>query len=477
MTDNTHSKPVRHTGNQKIILLVLAVVALAIIFLLPGFVTEPWIAGDIEQDTPKPDSSVTNVSPSTAAEKTRYRQDSQTVLAQIIASRDRLLEMNVGTWAEVEFNQALQNIESGDQQYSYGDYRDSLDSYRQALSQLTGLEELGNEKLATALDAGLQAIEALNPVVANSSSDLATAIAQENVTVLELSSRLETLPALIEQIEAGDRARAGNDLAAAQAAYQNAVDIDPKHQRAAELLAATRTEMVDSRFRGHMSRAYAALDNNDFESARAAFNEAGKVYPGNKAVLQGLAQVENRDSHLKVSQQIRRAGELESNEEWAQAVAVYESLLAQDSSLAEVKVKLIPAKVRADLDLRMTEATEDPLKLSNRSFHQRAQVTLNDALGIPNPGEKLLKQIATLERQMKLVMSPVEVVFQSDNLTKVTLFRVAELGQFEQTSLILRPGRYIAAGTRQGFRDVRVEFTITGEPLDEPIVVRCQDPV
>lgn len=477
MTENAHSKPVRHTGNQKIVLLALAVVALAIIFLLPGFVTEPWIAGDTEQHIPENRSPATHVSPSTAAEKTRYRQESQTVLAQIIVSRDRLLGMNVGTWAEVEFNQALQNIESGDQQYSYGEYKDSLDSYEQASSQLTGLEELGNEKLATALDAGLLAIEALNPVVATSSSELATAIAHDDATVLELAARLESLPALIEQIEAGDKARAGNDLVTAQSAYQNAVDIDPKHQGAADLLVATRTEMVDSRFRGHMSRAYAALDHGDFESARAAFNDAGRVYPGNKAVLQGLAQVDNRDSHVKVSQQINRAGELESSEEWAQAVAVYESLLAQDSSLAEVKVKMIPAKVRADLDQRMTEATEDPLKLSNRSFHQRAQVTLDDARGIPNPGEKLLTQIATLERQMKLAMSPVEVVFQSDNLTKVTLFRVAELGQFEQTSMILRPGRYIAGGTRQGFRDVRVEFTVTGEPLDEPIVVRCQEPV
>jgi hypothetical protein len=28
-----------------------------------------------------------------------------------------------------------------------------------------------------------------------------------------------------------------------------------------------------------------------------------------------------------------------------------------------------------------------------------------------------------------------------------------------------------------GYRDVRVEFTVTGRPHDEPVVVRCEDPV
>ncbi len=54
---------------------------------------------------------------------------------------------------------------------------------------------------------------------------------------------------------------------------------------------------------------------------------------------------------------------------------------------------------------------------------------------------------------------------------------MAELGRFEQTSVKLRPGHYVAAGTRKGYRDVRVEFTITGEPLQQPIEVRCEEPI
>jgi hypothetical protein len=69
------------------------------------------------------------------------------------------------------------------------------------------------------------------------------------------------------------------------------------------------------------------------------------------------------------------------------------------------------------------------------------------------------------------------VVFRSDNQTHVVLFRVADLGRFQQVSVKLRPGKYVAAGTRSGYRDVRVEFTVTGEPGDEPIAVRCEEPI
>lgn len=133
--------------------------------------------------------------------------------------------------------------------------------------------------------------------------------------------------------------------------------------------------------------------------------------------------------------------------------------------------------MRAELDTRLSGYIDEPLRLSNKAEFDAAQITLQDARGISNSGPRLNEQIAELDTLVQRATSAVNVVFRSDNQTHVVLFRVADLGQFEQTSMRLRPGRYVAAGTRQGFRDVRVEFTITGEPLDEAIVVRCEEPV
>ena len=119
----------------------------------------------------------------------------------------------------------------------------------------------------------------------------------------------------------------------------------------------------------------------------------------------------------------------------------------------------------------------DPLGLASAQEFEAAKTLLADARGVAQPGEKLRRQVATLDQLLAAANSPVEVVLESDNLTHVTVFRVADLGRFERIAIRLRPGRYVAAGTRSGFRDVRVEFTVTGQALDAPIVVRCEEPI
>ena len=226
-----------------------------------------------------------------------------------------------------------------------------------------------------------------------------------------------------------------------------------------------------------MSQGFAALEAGEFEAARAAFRSAGNIEPGNPAVGQALAQVDNLENRGLVNNRLARALELESSEDWAGAVSIYEQLLAEDETLADAKARLLPARIRADLDRRMSRYIEDPLLLSSRSEYESAQTTLSDARGIGSAGPRLQEQTAELARLIERANSPVNVVFRSDNQTHVVLYRVAELGRFEQTSVTLRPGKYVAAGTRKGYRDVRVEFTITGEPLDNPIEVRCKEPI
>ena len=436
----TDPTPKKRSEKQKYVLLLLGGVVLSVVFLLPNYVNKPWIADDAGTRPETPNSSPSIVSPSTEAEKTKYRRDSQTLLAEIIATRDRLAGQNVTVWAEIDFRQTLEKIEAGDQQYSFGEYKESMASYEQVLKELKELEALGQAKLNKAVSDGLDAIEAVNISVANASSELANLIAPDDQRVQTLVARNATLSQLADQLEAGDGALAANQLVTARTAYEKAVELDPAHKRAASSLAAIKKDVTESVFRQHMSTGYAALDANEFEKAKSAFMQAGRVYPGHLAVEQALAQLENQKDQLGVSQQISRAAELESREEWQQALSIYEELLAQDPSLIDVKVKLIPVRVRTDLDERMTEIFTDPLKLSEGSAYRKAGQTLNDARGIPNPGEKLQDQIAKLDKLMKTALSPVNVTFQSDNLTAVTLYRVAELGQFVETSLVLKPG-------------------------------------
>lgn len=468
---------VSYSTTRKLTLIVLGLALAGTVFLLPQLVTEPWVVPEDAQNLPAVPAPPSSVAPSTAAELKTYRQESQTVLAEVVAIRDRLHQRDVEFWAAADFRQALDQVEAGDERYSYGEYADSLEQYRQARARLAGLEQLGQQKLEQAVADAASAIETLNLNVAATAVELAGRIAPDDPRVQALARRVDVLPQVAAHLEAGDEALERDRFQAAQAEYRQAAGLDPDHRRAAEALARASREVGDSTFRDHMSRGFAAMQRQDYAGARAAFREAGRMRPGDPAVGNALAQVDNLESDDTVGRDLVRAAGLESNEQWQQAVTIYEALLRQDPSLTDARVRLIPARVRADLDRRLATYIEEPLKLSSQTEFSAARAALADARGIPDPGPRLRAQIDELDLLVQRANSPVDVVFRSDNQTRVVLFRVADLGTFEQKSVRLRPGKYVAAGTRSGYRDVRVEFTVTGAPLETPIVVRCEEPI
>ena len=463
---------------QKLIIGGLLALVAAVVLLLPNLVTEPWIVDP--DNAAAPAIPITSVSPSTAAEKTQYRQNSQKLLAEIIMLRDGLTSQSIEQWADFEFRNALSLISMGDEQYGYGNYRESLARFKQGLERLKALQILGEEKYQQALITGTSAIENAaigDPAIASAAASLAMAIDPSDSRSIALNQRATALPQLIEALQNAEQQLTIKQLEKASSYYQQAVAIDGKHKKAADGLAATQRAITEQRFRRAMSRGFAALEQNLFPQATDAFNQAGKIYPGRQAVVQALSQAETQQSQLLVSQQMQRAADLEQQEQWQQALSIYQSLLQTDPSLTQAKVKTIPVAVRATLHSQLQAALADPLKLSNTNAYQKGQRLLKDARGIANPGPVLSQQIANLDKYLRQSTIPVPVVLQSDSLTEVTLFRVAKLGTFEQTSVQLKPGRYIAAGSRTGYRDVRVEFTITGEPMEEPILVSCNEAI
>lgn len=465
-------------NRQKLIIGGLLVLVAAVVLLLPNLVTEPWI---VDPDNPEASAiPITSVSPSTAAEKTQYRQNSQKLLAEIIMLRDGLTSQSIEQWADFEFRSALSLITAGDEQYGYGNYSESMASFNQALEQLKTLQILGEEKYQQALITGTNAIENAaigDPAIASAAATLAMAIDASDSRSIALNQRATALPQLIEALQNAEQQLAIKQLEKASSYYQQAVAIDGKHKKAADGLVATQRAITEQSFRRAMTRGFTALEQNRFPQATDAFNQAGNIYPGRQAVIQALSQVETQQSQLLVSQQMQQAGDLERQEQWQQALGIYQSLLQTDPSLTQAKVKTIPVTVRATLHNQLQAALADPLKLSNANAYQKGRRLLKDARGIANPGPVLSQQVADLDRYLSQSTIPVPVVLLSDSLTEVTLFRVAKLGTFEQTSVQLKPGHYIAAGSRNGYRDVRVEFTITGEPMEEPILVSCNEAI
>ena len=460
---------------KNLLLFGLLAVALAVVFVLPSFVSDPVIVPDDSARDAVP--ATDEPSPSRVAEKKQFRQQAQDTLAEVFASRDRLGAKQVRAWAEARFERAMASVAAGDQAYSLGHYEEALVDYARARDDLAALESDSETRLEETLAAVTDAVENGQQESATEGLELLTYLAPEDPRVTALAARVEQLPAVIALLETARAQRGDGDLAAARAALAEAVAADPEHRRAARLLAEVTAELKGRQFSALMGEGYSAMEAGELSRARDLFRRAGDVEPGNSAVAQALSQLENRGARQQVEARLASARALERREQWAQAVDLYEALVAEDSSLTEPRARLVPARVRAQLDNRLEELLSDPLALSRTPVADRASAVLADARGIADPGPRLRRQIERLATLLARASEPVAVEFRSDNQTRVTLYRVGELGTFDATTVELMPGRYVVAGARRGYRDVRVEFTVTGDQPDAPIVVRCTEAI
>jgi hypothetical protein len=100
-----------------------------------------------------------------------------------------------------------------------------------------------------------------------------------------------------------------------------------------------------------------------------------------------------------------------------------------------------------------------------------------DAARMIQAGPRLQGQLDQINGFLDRAQVPVDVQLQSDGLTTVTVYRVAELGMFTAQTLSLMPGEYVAVGVRPGFRDVRQEFIVGLDGQAPVITVACSEAI
>ena len=162
---------------------------------------------------------------------------------------------------------------------------------------------------------------------------------------------------------------------------------------------------------------------------------------------------------------------------WEQAIDLYRDLLATDASLAFAQAGLERSMLRADLDVKLVNLIGRPTLLFDDRVLADAGALLSDARTVEDAGPRLDKQIADLDRLVVLASTKLTVEIHSDELTNVTLFRVGPLGSFAVTAVEIRPGNYTVVGSRNGYRDVRVTFTVLPGRELAPVEVRCVEPI
>ena len=222
---------------------------------------------------------------------------------------------------------------------------------------------------------------------------------------------------------------------------------------------------------------FAALGAGQLEKARRAFEKARALRPDGPEARDGLRRVEEaRAAHGRA---VRRADaeDLEDEERWQDALDAYDAILRQDSSLAWAQEGRARAGSRLQLGDSLQALIDHPERLSNPGLRDEAAALLQTAEQQQQTGPVLRTQIARLTNLLPGVDRPVRLSLVSDSRTQVAIQSVGSFGSFARRDIQLKPGRYTVIGTRDGFREVRRDITVTPGKEFLTVNVSCSEPI
>ncbi|MBU2675949.1 MAG: hypothetical protein KJP16_02620, partial [Gammaproteobacteria bacterium] len=408
-------------------------------------------------------------------ETERARFNAEMILGELLSNFETLEQRGVQRWAGVPFSRAQELYAAGDKAYLERDYVAAERLYLDAISVVEPLFDRIEPEFEKALTAAEAAFEAGDRPEALRAYELAVAITPNHPVARAGYERARNLESVLQLVDQGLEYEEQLELDAAETSFQQAVSIDPQWVPAVDGLARVQRTRLQLEFDQRMTEGLDALVSGDYPAARAAFRMAQRLIPGSPEPADGLLQVEQGLQLEGINVLEQEALSLEQDEHWEAVATTYEEILKIDGNLSFAIDGLAHAREMGALHKTLDDYISDPDKLSVPSVMQKATLLVVDITRKPEIGPRLAAQRDELSRLLKRAVTPVPVEMVSDNVTDVSVYKIGNLGNFTSRELALRPGTYVAVGSRPGFRDVRLEFRVAPEIDMQPIVVRCEE--
>ncbi|MES2604156.1 MAG: hypothetical protein V4603_04415, partial [Pseudomonadota bacterium] len=417
---------------------LLLVLVGIVIFVLPDYVerARPEVAATVPAAVPAATpAAAPGLSPFEEAQRLRQREAAQNTLASVLELQATLEQKQVLGWAETEFNAALAQARSGDEAYSTQQYEKANELYQAGLVALQQITTNEPAIYAAAMTAGADAYAAEDATAAQAAYQRALLLQPDSADAAAGLERALVLTDVVRFLDEGRKQQAAQELEAAREQYQQTVALDASHEGANAALREVNGAISQRNFSAAMSRGYAAMQAGEYEQALAGFKQAEALRPGAPEVASAIQQANDQQTVNAVTVYLEAATRYEASEEWALAVAEWDRALAIDPNLVRAQEGRKRSNSRNSLDNFLVTTINDPLRLSEASVLAQTAQVLADAARLTDAGPKLQGQLQQVRDAMERSQVPVNVMFQSDGLTAVTLYRVGDMGMFKSQNI------------------------------------------
>ncbi len=294
-----------------------------------------------------------------------------------------------------------------------------------------------------------------------------------NELALQGLTRSETIDRVHALLEQGRTLEAEARYAEAAKAYAEAFALDAFSAAAQQgQTRASRLEK-ETKFDGAYSIAQKAFEERRWEAAISGYEEALKVYPDKDEVRDQLRKARENAHTDAVEAALARAYAFENRHEWAAAREAYDRTIQLDPNHEEAKEGYARAGqvIRAliEYEKRIEAAEERAL----RAEFQMAIRIFNEAMAVKPSYLANSERVNQLHALLMSQNTPVDVTFNSDGRTWVSISNFRMLGQFNTTTLKIMPGDYEVVGRRKGYQDVLLLLQVRNGSYPPVVSVTC----
>lgn len=405
------------------------------------------------------------------------RFSAEATLGELLSALEVLESRGIELWATTEHRAARDLYEKGDAAYLAKDFVYAEELYLGAITVLEPLYERIEPTFQKAYSEAVAAFEAGDRLEALRLFELAVAVTPSHAGAKAGYERARNLETVLRLVEQGIDYEEDLELEAAESSFRQAVALDNMWQPAHEGILRVQKTRTKMEFDNRMTEGFDAIAAGDYLAARAAFRVAQQLIPESSEPADGLLQVNQGLQLQDIATLEREAESLKQDEHWDAVVSTYEEILKVDSTLSFATEGLASARRMSSLHAELDKLIADPDRLSIPSVMQNATMLVVDITTRQEVGPRLAGQRDELSRLLKRAATPLAVPLVSDNVTDVSIYKVGRLGNFMRKEISLRPGTYVAVGSRPGFRDVRLEFRVAPEIDMQPVVVQCEEQI
>ncbi len=467
-------------------LTVLAAGAIGVVVFLPDRIGEPAKKLSVPPSAPAPTAPAPFPAASPAENRAEnpaasidLKAEAAALLEKILKQQVRLENDGVQIWGKetlkTSYPEALALLAKANENFEGQNFGPATDGFRTTLALFDQLAAGKDERFRTAMDAGAASLRTFSSAEATRFFQLALALRPGDDGAAAGLRRAGNLPRVTTLMNEGRQQEKTGNLDEALKAYRAAAELDREFAEARENADRVRAQIIERDYRKSISRALAALDSEKYRAAALALTDARKLRPS-------APEIRDLEQRLRAGQQLATISALrtqalarESAEDWKGASALYEKILAIDPSISFAVDGKSRSVKNGELTDRIDTYLGQPDRLQSPEPLQQARQILDIADSIADAGPRLREKRDRLRALVAAVDQPRPVLLKSDGSTLVTLYRVARFGVLREQRLSLRPGRYIAVGSRAGYRDVRVEFQVPPSGEETVVVIICNE--